>query len=109
MTPATCSTEYEAAWNITHVPDPIDTSVTDLEDTVAQLQADNKELLSRIVAIESSLPANGSGSSGDDGEATATSASSPFMAAFEHATTDIGVKSIMTVTIILGLVAVDFM
>ena len=109
MTPATCSADYEAAWNATHVPDPIDTSVTVLEDTVAQLQADNKELLSRIVAIESSLPANGSGSSGDDGEATATSASSPFMAAFEHATTDIGVKSIMTVTIILGLVAVDFM
>ena len=50
MTPATCSTEYEAAWNATHVPDPIDTSVTELEDTVAQLQADNNELLSRIVA-----------------------------------------------------------
>ena len=65
MTPATCRTEYEAAWNATHVPDPIYTSVTNLEETVAQLQADNKELLSRIVAIEGSLPANGSGS-GDD-------------------------------------------
>ena len=76
MTPATCSTEYEAAWNTTHVPDPIDTSVIALEETIAQLQANNKELLSRIVAIEGSLTANGS--SGDDGEATATSASSPF-------------------------------
>jgi len=110
LTPATCSTEYAAAWNATHVPDPIDTSVTELEDTVAQLQADNKELLSRIVAIEGSLPAKGSGSSGDDGAAPATSASSLFMmAAFEHATTDIVMKSIVTVAIILGLVAVDFM
>ena len=58
MTPAICSTEYEAAWNASHVPDPIDTSVIELEETVAQLQADNKELLSRIVAIEGSLPAN---------------------------------------------------
>ena len=87
MTPAACSMEYEAAWNATHVPDPIDTSVIALEETVAQLQADNKELLSRIAAIEGSLTANGSGSSGDDGEATATSSSSPFMTAFEHATT----------------------
>ena len=110
MTPATCSTEYAAAWNATHVPVPIDTSVTELEDTVAQLQADNKELLSRIVAIEGSLPAKGSGSSGEDEAAPATSASSLFMmAAFEHATTDIVMKSIMTVTIILGLVAVDFL
>ena len=77
--------------------------MTDLEETVAQLQADNKELLSRIVAIEGSLPANGS-SSGDDGEATATSSSSPFMAAVEHVTTEIVVKSIMTVAIIIGLV-----
>ena len=103
MTPENCSTEYEAAWNITHVPDPIDTSVTALEETVAQLQTDNKELLSRIVVIEGSLTANGSGS-GDDGEATATSSSSPFMAAVEHVTTEIVVKSIVTVAIIIGLV-----
>ena len=105
MTPVTCSMEYKAAWNTTHVPDPIDTSVTDLEDTVAQLQADNKELLSRIVAIEGSLPAHGSGSSGDDGEATTTSSSSLFMAVFEHATTDSVMKSIVTVAvIIIGLI-----
>ena len=103
MTPENCSMEYEAAWNITHVPDPIDTSVTALEETVAQLQTDNKELLSRIVVIEGSLTANGSGS-GDDGEATATSSSSPFMAAVEHVTTEIVVKSIVTVAIIIGLV-----
>ena len=103
MTPATCSTEYEAAWNATHVPDPIDTSVTDLEETVAQLQADNKELLSRLVAIEGSLTANGS-SSGDDG-----TSSSPFMAWYKHDTTDIvGVKASMIVAIIMGLVAVDY-
>jgi len=77
MTPETCSTEYEATWNASHVPDPIDTSVTDLEDTVAQLQADNKELLSRIVAMEGSRTAPGSSSSsGVDGAATAESPSS---------------------------------
>ena len=103
MTPATCSADYEAAWNATHVPDPIDTSVIALEETVAQLQADNKELLSRIVAIEESRTANGSGS-GDDGEATATSSSSPFMAAIEHATIDIVMKAIVTVAVIIGLV-----
>ena len=105
MTPATCRREYEAAWKATHEPDPIDTSVTTLEETVAQLQADNKELLSRIVAIEGSLPAKGSGSSGEDEAAPATSASSLFMmAAFEHATTDIVMKSIVTVAVIIGLI-----
>ena len=109
LTPATCSGEYKAAWNATHVPDPIDTSVTDLEETVAQLQADNKELLSRIVAIEGSLPGSGSDSIGDDGEATAVSSSSLFtMAAFEPATMDSVMKSIMTVAVIIGLAAVDF-
>jgi len=109
MIPATCSREYEAAWNATHVPDPIDTSVTDLEETVAQLQANNKELLSRITAIEGSLTATGSGSSGDDGEAPATSSSSPFMAWYEHTTMDVVLKSIMTVATIIGLVAIDFL
>ena len=104
LTPATCSTEYAAAWNATHVPDPIDTSVTDLEDTVAQLQADNTELLSRIVAIEGSLSATGSDNSGADGEAPATSSSSPFMAAIEHTTMDIVMKSIVTVAVIIGLI-----
>ena len=94
---------YEAAWNDTHVPDPIDTSVTDLEETVAQLQADNKELMSRIVAIEESLTANGSGS-GDDGEAAATSSSSPFIASYEHDTMNSMMKSYMTVAVIIGLV-----
>jgi hypothetical protein len=108
MTPATCSMEYEAAWNATHVPDPINTSLTTLEENVAQLQADNKELLSRIAVIEGSLTANGSNSSGNDGEAPATSSSSPFMAWYEHATMDIVMKSIMTVAVIIGLIAVDF-
>ena len=109
MTPDTCSTEYEATWNATHVPDPIDTSATTLEETVAQLQADNKELMSRIVAIEGNLPATGSsGSSDEDGEVPATSAS-PLMAWYEHATMDIVIKSILTVAVIIGLVAIDFM
>ena len=86
MTPATCSMEYKEAWNATHVQDPIDISMTTLEDNVAQLQADNKELLSCIAAIEGSLNANGSGSSGKDGEATATTSLSPFIAAIEYAT-----------------------
>ena len=107
MTPATCSTEYEAAWNATHVQDPIDASVTDLEETVAQLYANNKELLSRIVAIEGSLTANGSGSSGNTGEATATS-SSPFMAWYKYATMSSVVKSITTVAVIVGLVTIEF-
>ena len=107
MTPATCSAEYEAAWNATHVPDPIDTSVTDLEETVAQLQANNKELLSRIVAIEGSISASGSGS-GDDGDPTSTSSSFLFMAWYKHDTMDIVMKSIKTVAIIIGLVAIDF-
>ena len=95
MTPDTCSKEYETAWNFTHVPDPIDTSAIALEETVAQLQADNKELLSRIAAIEGSLTANGSGSSG-------------VMAWYEHTTVDAVMKSVMTVAIIIGLVAMDF-
>ena len=80
MTPATFSTEYEAAWNATHVPDPIDTNITTkeeelmlrvgtieeslvaAEEDVAQLQADNKELqadnkelMLRVASIEESL------------------------------------------------------
>ena len=109
LTPATCRREYEATWNATHVPDPIDTSVTTLEENVAQLKANNKELLSRIVAIEGSLPATGSGSDRvEDGEAPATSASSPFMAWYEHTSMDVGMQSIMTVAVIIGLIAVDF-
>ena len=150
MTPALCSTEYEAAWNASHVPDQIDTSVIELEENVAQLQAENKELLSRTVAIdtnvtsieeklmlrvasieeslvaseeevaqlradnkeimsrmaamEGSLTANGSG---DGGDPTST-ASIPSMAWYEHATMDVVVKSIMTIAVIIGVVAVDF-
>ena len=103
MTPTTCSMEYEVAWNAIYVPDPIDTSVTTLEESVAQLQAENKKLLSCIVAIKESLTAHGSGSD-DDGEATATSSSSPFMAAIEHATMDIVMKSIVIVAVIIGLI-----
>jgi hypothetical protein len=100
MTPDTCSMEYEAAWNATNVPDPIDASVTTAEENNAQLQADIKELMSRIDALE------GSGS-GDDGDPTSTS-SSLFMAWYEHDTMDIVMKSIMTVATIIGLVAIDF-
>ena len=109
MTPATYSIEYEEAWNTTYVPDPIDASVKKLEDSVAQLQADNKELMSRIATIEESLTANGSGSSGDGdgGDATSTLASS-FMAWYEHDTMVSVAKSIMSIAVIIGLVAVDF-
>ena len=106
MTPTTCSAEYAAAWNATHAPDPIDTAVTDLEETVAKLQTDNKELLSRIVVIEGSLPANGNGSSSSSSDNG--TASSPLMACYKHDTMDIVVKLIMTAAIIIGLVAVDF-
>ena len=104
MTPATCSREYEATWNTTYIPDPIDTSMTKLEESVAQLQADNRKLMSRLAAIEESLTAHGNGiGSGDGG-----TSSSPFMAWYKHDTTTIVLKSIMTVSIIIGLVAVDF-
>ena len=96
MTPATCSMEYEVALNATHVPDPIDTSVTDLEENVAQLQADNKELLSRIVAIEGSRKAPGSSSSGADVAATTEASLS----------LDIVMKPFLTVAVSIGLVLV---
>ena len=60
--------------------------------------------MSRLAAIEKSLTAHGNGiGSGDDG-----TSSSPFMAWYKHDTKAIVVKSIMTVAIIIGLVAVDF-
>ena len=74
--------------------------MADLKETVAHLLADIKELRSLI--------ANGSGNSGEDGEVPATSASS-LMAWYEHATMDIVMKSIVTVAVIIGLVAIDFM
>lgn len=80
--------------------------MTALEETVTQLQADNKELMSRNATIEEILTAhdNGSGSSSsDDG-----TASFPLIACYKHDTTDIVVKSIMTAAIITGLVAVEF-
>ena len=89
MTPATFSTEYEAAWNATHVPDPIDTNIATkeeelmlrvgtiekslvaAEEDVAQLQADNKELqadnkelLLLVASIEESLAAAGAKNTG---------------------------------------------
>ena len=93
--------KYEAAWNATHVPDPIDTSVTILEENIAQLQANNKELLSRIAAIEGSLMANGS-DDGEGGNPTPTS-SSPFMVLYKYDIVDIVMKSFMTVAVIIGL------
>ena len=118
MTPANCSKQYKEAWNINNVPDPISTSVTALEEKVAQLEANMEEkvaqleanineLLSRMAATEEgSLTTNGSGNSNDE-DSTSTS-SSPFMAWYEHTTTNIVVKSILTVAIIIGLIAVDF-
>ena len=47
---------------------------------------------------------SGSDTSGADGEAPATSSSSPFMAAIEHTTMDIVMKSIVTVAVIIGLI-----
>ena len=122
MTPATCSKEYKATWDRTHVPDPIKISVTDLKENVAELQADNKELMSevaklqaginelmsRMAATEGSLTASGSGGDGDGVDKTSTS-SPPFMAWYKHDTMDNAMKSMMTVAVIIGLVAVDFM
>ena len=105
MTPATCSQEYKKVWEKSHaLLDPIVVSVAALEEKVAQQQADINELLSRMAATEG---ATGSGS-GADGDATST-ASTPFMAAwYEHDTLGSVVKAIMTASVIIGLVAVDF-
>ena len=90
MTPATFSAEYEASWNATNAPDPIDTKTTPLleeelllrvvtieeslvsaEEDVSQLKADNKELqadnkklLLRVALIEESLAAAGAENTG---------------------------------------------
>ena len=79
--------------------------MTKLEESVAQLQADNKKLMSHLAAIEEKLTAHGNGiGSGDDG-----TSSSPFMVWYKHDTTNIVVvKAIVTIAIIIGLVAVDF-
>jgi hypothetical protein len=69
LTPETCRKQYEEAWNATHQPDPIDTTMIKLEEEVAQLQADNEELMSRIASIEESIAASGGG----DGDPTSTS------------------------------------
>ena len=105
MTPATCSQEYKKVWEKSHaLLDPIVVSVAALEEKVAQQQADINELLSRMAATEG---ATGSGS-GADGDATST-ASTPFMAAwYEHDTLGSVAKAIMTASVIIGLVAVDF-
>jgi hypothetical protein len=41
----------------THQPDPIDTTMTTLEEEAAQLQAENEEIMSHIPAIEESSAA----------------------------------------------------
>ena len=52
MTPETCSMQYKEAWDETHQPDPINTMMTTtLEKENSQSQADEKELISRVMAI----------------------------------------------------------
>ena len=122
MTPATCSMEYKAAWNATHVvPDPIDTNVTTsleeelllrvvaAEQDVAQLQADNKELhadnkelLLRVASIEDGLAfaAKNTGSGNVNGNGTNAGGTS--MATF--------MKPIGTVVVaVIGLVALELL
>jgi hypothetical protein len=48
MTPEICSKQYKIAWDATHKSDPINTPMTALEEEIAQLQAGNKELMSRV-------------------------------------------------------------
>jgi len=123
MTPATCSMEYNAAWNATHVvPDPIDTNVTTTleeelllrvvaaEDDVAQLQADNqdlqadnKELRLRVAAIEDGLAAAAAKNTGSGtGNGNGTNAGDTSMATF--------MKPIGTVVVaVIGLVALELL
>lgn len=55
LTAKTCSNQYKEAWDKTHTPDPINTTMTTLEEEIAQLQAANDKLMSRIASIEESL------------------------------------------------------
>ena len=80
--------------------------MTKLEEEVAQLQADNKELMSHIATIEGRLTPQGS-DSGNGGTPTSTSSSS-IMAWRKHDAMGGVVKSIMTVFVMIGLFATNF-
>jgi hypothetical protein len=59
MTRETCSKQYKIAWDATHQLDPINTTMTTaLEEEIAQLQTDSKELMSRVAAMEESVADN---------------------------------------------------
>jgi hypothetical protein len=95
LTPETCTKQYEGAWDETHTKrtDPINTTMTTLEEEVAQLQADNNELMSRVTAVEESL-ATIDGSGGGDAKST----SSPYTMT----------KWMMLVAVITGFLFIDF-
>jgi uncharacterized protein YoxC len=50
---------YKEVWNATHTPDPINATLTTLEEEVAQLQTDNEELMSRVASVEESIAVKG--------------------------------------------------
>jgi hypothetical protein len=49
LTPETCSKQYKEAWNATNTPDPIDTTMTTLEEEVAQLQEEEEKNLCLVL------------------------------------------------------------
>jgi hypothetical protein len=100
MTPAMCSKQYKEVWDETHKPDPINTTMTTLEE-VSQLCVHNKELMSRVASIEENIAAGGGLSGDGDGEATSTSISTSEW--YDNCIIDTMIKPIMILTAISGL------
>ena len=121
LTPSTCRKQYKAAWDETHnkpADDPINTTtmtmamaMTTLEEEVAQLKFDNKELMSRVASIEESVATGGDGGGGggdgDGSDPTSTSTSAWYD---NNGIIENMIKPIMLLTAgVAGLILVDFL
>jgi hypothetical protein len=78
LTPEKCSKQYEEAWNETNKPNPVNTTMTAIEvsqlkEDNKELQVDNKEMMSRLAAVEEALAATGGGGGGGDPMSTSSS------------------------------------
>ena len=116
LTPSTCRKQYQAAWDETHnksADDPINTTtmtmamaMTTLEEEVAQLKFDDKELMSRVASIEESVATDGGGGGGDP-TSTSTSTSAWYD---NNGIIENMIKPIMLLTAgVAGLILVDFL
>jgi hypothetical protein len=116
LTPETCRKQYKVAWDETHTKpaaDPINntTMTSTLEEEVAQLKVDNKELMSRVASIEESIAADdgGGGCGGRDLTSTSPSASASASAWYDNSIIENMIKPIMLLTAVAGLILVDFL